>query len=491
MDSKISQLPAVTAIYDHDLAIVVTGYGVEGAYPDNVKISLSQIRHDIIRLDEMIYLVSGFSGYYNEINNTMTITSHQYPGNLLRLDYGENWPHRQIISITGLNAVAGNHIELQFATGTPSSNAYGKTGGPYYSGIISVTGLNAYAGNRIFISGDSSWPHSGIISTTGLNATFGNGISYSVNTALPHTYDVRTVDRVKHVNSSTTVYNTGDWYSVLTTPATTMGSNLSINDMYGSKNYSSSVKVLVTAMFKINSITLEGIPSVTYGVWDARRTEELSHLTGSVYNFNYYGPCSVPGDANTRSYNNGSITWTTGNLATFTQTNAEYIDNSCTLTIGISGGGSLHNSTISPPLSFVNYESPYFRSDNHMLYLQNKDINVANVDVTDGHSHTATFADSPYMENANIRVGSIEPIILRTVVTLYNTDANAIANNSIGLYATLSNVRYQRYYQSASLANSYNGCSSTSPVYYTTSVYGYAKTNATISCQILKIEHIV
>lgn len=490
MDSKISQLPYATAIYDHDLIIAVTGYGIEGSYPDNIKISLDQIRHDIIRLDEMIYLLSGFSGYYNEQNNTMTITSHQYAGNLMRLDYSEDWPYIQIISTTGLNAVAGNHIEVQFTTGTPASNKYGNTDYPYYSGIISVTGLNAYAGNRIFINTDTNWPHSGVISSTGLNTTFGNGISYAIDSSFPYTYDIRTVDRVKHVNNSTVIYNTGNWYSALTTPAKTIGSNLSINDMYGSKNYSSSVKVLVTAMFKISSINLESVPSVTYGIWDARRAEELSHLTGTTYYFNYSGPC-VGGDPSTRPYTNGSITWTTGDLALFSQLDTPYIDNTCTLTVGISGGGSLHNSTISPALSFINYESPYFRSNNHMMYLKDKDINITNIGVIDGHSHTAAFADSPYTENANIRVGSIEPIILRTVVTLYNTNADAVDSNSIGLYATLSNVRYQRNYQSAPLATTYDDSCSAGSVYYTTSTYGYTKTNATINCQILKIEHIV
>jgi len=494
MDSKISQLPYATAIYDHDLIVGVTGYGIEGSYPDNIKISFDQIRHDIIRLDEMIYLLSGFSGYYNEQNNTMTITSHQYAGNLMRLDYSENWPYIQIISTTGLNAVAGNKIELQFNTGTPASNKYGHTGYPYYSGIISVTGLNAHAGNRIFISEDSNWPHGGTISTTGLNAIFDNGISYSIDSLWPHTYDIKTIDRAKHINTSTTVYNTGDWYYPLITPATTIGSNLSINNIYGSKNYNSSVKVLVTAMFKITNISLQSIPSVSYGSWgdelegDLRKKEELSHLIGTSYTYSYNTPC-IEGNPDTRVSTNGNITWTTGDLAFFSATNAVYIDNTCTLNIGISGAGALHNNSMSSVISLINYDSPLFRDNTRRLYLQNKDITTA--PDSQGYTHYVSFVDSPHVPYPNMTIPSIDPIVFRSVITLYNTSASEVASNSVGLYATLSNVQYQRSYRSASLAYNYNSDCSYNEVYYTTYTNGYARTNATINCQILKIEHIV
>jgi hypothetical protein len=208
-DSKISQLNSADKIYDYDLMVVVTGYGMEGSYPDNCKISINRIRQDIIRLNEMIFFLSGFSGYYNSGENTYTITSHHRMGNLIELDYDDVTPHMQIVSTTGinlrtenlivrdhentwpysgviyntgLNAVVGNNIEIQFATGTPASNKYGGAGGKYVSGIISVTGLNARTENLIVRNFENTWPYSGIIYNTGLNARAGNNIEIDFST---------------------------------------------------------------------------------------------------------------------------------------------------------------------------------------------------------------------------------------------------------------------------------------------------------------------
>jgi hypothetical protein len=148
MDSKISQLPSASKIYDSDLLIAVTGYNTAGAYPDNIKISLSQLRQDIIRLNEMIFLLSGFSGYYNSGNNTITITTHQKEGNLISLTYETEYPYLQIISTTGLNAIAGSNIDIEFANDTS-----------YRSGTISTTGLNAVAGTGIYFRVDNQWPY--------------------------------------------------------------------------------------------------------------------------------------------------------------------------------------------------------------------------------------------------------------------------------------------------------------------------------------------
>lgn len=125
MDSKISQLPSADRIYDHDLLIAVTGYNIEGAYPDNVKVSFDRIRNDIVRLDEMIFLLSGFSGYYNSGNNTITITTHQRPGNLISLTYDNNYPYIQNISTTGLNAIAGTGVYLKNHTVWPHVSEIG------------------------------------------------------------------------------------------------------------------------------------------------------------------------------------------------------------------------------------------------------------------------------------------------------------------------------------------------------------------------------
>ena len=186
MDSRISQLSSVNKIYDNDLAVVVTGYNQQGAFPDNVKISLKQIRQDIIRLNEMIFLLSGFSGYYNSGNNTITITSHQKEGNLINLTYDNNYPYVQTISTTGinlrtenllvrdyeptwpytgvlyntgLNAAAGNNIEIQFSTDSVANSIYGGAGGKYLTGIISSTGLNASVGTGLYFKMNPAWPH--------------------------------------------------------------------------------------------------------------------------------------------------------------------------------------------------------------------------------------------------------------------------------------------------------------------------------------------
>lgn len=187
MDSRISQLSSVNKVYDNDLTVVVTGYNQQGAFPDNVKISLKQIRQDIIRLNEMIFIVSGFSGYYNSGSNTITITTHQKQGNLINLTYDNEYPYMQNISTTGinlktenllvkeyettwpytgilyntgLNAIAGNNIEIQFSTNSPANSGYGGAGGKYFTGIISTTGLNATVGTGLYFKPNADWPHS-------------------------------------------------------------------------------------------------------------------------------------------------------------------------------------------------------------------------------------------------------------------------------------------------------------------------------------------
>lgn len=185
-DSKISQLESANKIYDHDLMVVVTGYSTPGAYPDNCKISADRIRKDIVRLNEMIFFVSGFSGYYNTGENLFYITSHQQAGNLIRLDYPTEFPHSpQTISVTGLNATMGNNIEIQLSSGTPAAQKYGKIGEPFYSGIISVTGINARTENLLVRDVENIWPYSGIFYTTGLNAIRGNNIDIQFSSGSP------------------------------------------------------------------------------------------------------------------------------------------------------------------------------------------------------------------------------------------------------------------------------------------------------------------
>jgi len=185
-DSKISQLESADKIYDHDLMVVVTGYNSPGSYPENKKISLDRIRKDIVRLNEMIFFISGFSGYYNTGENLFYITTHQSIGNLIRLDYPEVYPHSpQVISTTGLNAKNGNNIDIQFNSGTIAANRYGGVGSPYYSGIISTTGLNTRTENLIVKEHETIWPYSGVLYQSGLNARPGNNIEVQFQSGSP------------------------------------------------------------------------------------------------------------------------------------------------------------------------------------------------------------------------------------------------------------------------------------------------------------------
>jgi hypothetical protein len=105
-------------------------------------------------------------------------------------DFESSWPNSGIIYNTGLNAIIGNNMEIQFATGTPAANKFRGVGGKYLSGIISTTGLNSRTENNIVLNFDNSWPSSGIIYNTGLNAIVGNNmeIQFATGTPASNTY---------------------------------------------------------------------------------------------------------------------------------------------------------------------------------------------------------------------------------------------------------------------------------------------------------------
>jgi 3D (Asp-Asp-Asp) domain-containing protein len=113
--------------------------------------------------------------------------------NLIVKEYENNWPFTGVYYNTGLNARAGNHIEIMHATNSDANFFYPNImGGKYQSGVISVTGLNVTqtTGNLIVNHIDPSWPHRNILHTTGLNAysgsPWGNNVRVDYGTQWPY-----------------------------------------------------------------------------------------------------------------------------------------------------------------------------------------------------------------------------------------------------------------------------------------------------------------
>lgn len=504
MDYKISQLPSAFKVYDHDLLVAVTGYNIQGSYPDNVKISLDQIRKDIIRLNEMIFLLSGFSGYYNSGNNTMTITSHQNAANLIRIDYGTQYPYIQILSTTGLNAVAGNNIEVQFTSGTPAAQKYGKVGSPYYSGIISITGVNFRTENLITKDIEGTWPYSGIIyntglnaragnnidieylasgsanniyggaggkyksgiiSTTGLNINIGSGIGWEVDSIWPYRYSISNMEKTK-VGTSTTIANTGS--GLIANSGMINLLNLSYNDLYYSHK-NKTLQFLATAAFRITDIVFDAPPYVpSSGDTNTRKNQELNSIIGLNYTYSY-NVCKGGGQ-----YNYDTITATkifgTGDFLNFEPVSTSYVIDSFTLVIGITGGNSSNFiSTIhTVPITFMNRNGP---NSNQCSEIYRSGAN-------------------PYIFNG---INSIDPIIIQEPVSLY-IDSSGITNqNTLGLCAKISNIKYVRNYRYFLVEDDDIPCNNThSNIYYTFATTNtYSSTQASLLPLFIKSENII
>jgi hypothetical protein len=186
---KITELDSATTLYDKDLMVVVTGYqGHLGGIADNAKSPLSGIRRHIVKINEIVNTRSGVKSWYDSGNNVLYISENTKEGNLIYITFDPSFinpsPFTEqgrslnpsTISITGLNAIMGNNVEIQFGLDTPAASIYGKVGQPYHSGIISTTGLNARFENLVIRDYETSWPYSGVIYNTGLNARAGNHI---------------------------------------------------------------------------------------------------------------------------------------------------------------------------------------------------------------------------------------------------------------------------------------------------------------------------
>ena len=114
--------------------------------------------------------------------------------NLIVKEYQNQWPFTGIYYNTGLNARAGNHMEIMHAINTDADFNYPDImGGRYLSGVISTTGLNLLPQTTgICIDNHISqfWPHKNILHTTGLNAhsghPYGNNIRVDYDTKWPY-----------------------------------------------------------------------------------------------------------------------------------------------------------------------------------------------------------------------------------------------------------------------------------------------------------------
>jgi hypothetical protein len=182
--------------------------------------------------------------YFSGIISTTGLNSRTE--NLIVRDFETTWPYSGVIYNTGLNAIVGNNMEVQFYAGTPAANKYGRVGGKYVSGIVSTTGLNTRTENLIVRDFETTWPYSGviyntglnaragnlieiqyktaspagglyggtegkywsgIISTTGLNMVDGNNIAYTISSSFPHKYTIFTVDRASKATGLVTFSN--------------------------------------------------------------------------------------------------------------------------------------------------------------------------------------------------------------------------------------------------------------------------------------------
>jgi len=451
-DSKITQLPLSPYALDQDLIVAVTGYLGDGSHPYNTKMPLSYIRRYVVRLNLLTTTVSGIDNYYNSGLNILSIWS------------------------TGIHAVPGNHVEIQFDANTPAANKYGGVGPICHSGIISVTGLNAYGGNRMDTEENTSWPHSGIIHTTGLNMIDGHGIGYTTESEWPHEYKIFNVEKVKYSNSSTNIYNNNNNIS-----SVTIGNNLltlDYADFYESKK-NQTLSLLGTVCFKINNISFSDRPyAPDAGSLNDQKIAELSAISGTTYNYNTDG-CSGDSESCSSISIPQSITWNSGHLANFTQDSfSQYYQNTFNLTIGISGAGSagLISDIHSYPITFRNTaagtSTPYYNDyTSAEYYRQNQ---------------------NPYIING------VDPMIIMSKVNLSINSNAANQYNSLSLCAFISNVRGKRIWtNSVDLVPDYSCDIDCNPVNPANNTYSYettkcyCDTSASIKMIFIKAENIV
>jgi hypothetical protein len=505
-DSTITQLPLSPYILDKDLMVVVTGHLEDGAFPRNKKIPLSYIRKYIVRLNLISNQVSGIDSYYNSglnILTTWTTGLHAVPGNNIEIQFSQNTPaggkyggtgpicHSGIISTTGLNSVSENLIKIDYNNNWP------------YSGIIYHTGLNARAGNNIEINFSSTGNahnqyggaggkySSGIISVTGSNISDGNGIGYNIETSWPYKFNIFNTEKIKYATSSTTIYN-NDTYPNSTTAKYNI-LTLNYNDFYFSKT-NQTLSLVGTAVFKISSIAFGGRPYVPgQGSLNTQKLQELLPLSGVTYGYSYITCDSTvcPGSGTgvyAQNTNYTTVTWNDTHLANFvSDAEYDYIINSFTLNVGISGANNsnLISNISSYPITFKNStlgaSRPYY-----------------------GDSYcTETYRNGNYPYSIN----ATDPMTIMAKVDMSINSSGINNYNSLALCAFITNVRCSRVYTNSvdlqpniycsvplidDCTGYYFNVGSTVPNTYSyTSTRCYANTTAVIDAKLIKGENIV
>lgn len=408
-DSKISNLALSPYVLDKDLMVVVTGYLEDGAYPTNVKVPLGYIRRYIVRLNLISSQVSGIASYYNEqlnILNTWTTGIHAVPGNNIEVQFSDDTPaadryggvgpicHSGIISVTGLNAVTENCIVKENETEWP------------YSGVIYNTGLNAVAGNNIEISystdsdahdeygGAGGKYQSGIVSTTGLNIIASTGIGFSISPNWPHPYSLFSTERTQ-VNTSYVDTTVGDTSSTSLDQSIATGviNTLSYSDFVIPSQ--SSMKLFLTGGVYLISVILGNPPSAdgSTGPGFDQRQIELSGLTPTDNNWigaEPVNPYVTPFDVDTFSLEIG--------ISDSTQTN------------------SVFSTSISPILKFKNTTNPNYNTNDYII---------------------ETTRDSGVY-----KIGSVDPMIIRGIAEFDSYDTDPAAQ----IVVKIKNPSYQRAY---------------------------------------------
>jgi len=393
-------------------------------------------------------------------------------GNNVRIDYGSQWPYSGIISQTGLNVIRGNLIDIQFdstsdaattmhSTNGPWNNAFNKSshlGNKYHSGIISVTGLNVdgAGGNRITYNINNDWPHKYSIDATGLNVVAGNtfsnalnGIAYNIEPDDHHRYDLFSLDKIKHYSSNQTLIVTSG--SRTTKSFLDAGAFISYCNIKRHKP-SDSLNVLAELGIRLNDdcVTVTAPTVADLNSTNDQKTTELGSVTGT----------EVTIAGLTDAENTDTQLWDPWQLTIDNSSNPVVLDitisgNSVTLLddqpirfttsvnkeLGTIGGFQpLGGSTTFGTDEYI-YEA--YRGTTHLM-----NTGVRHLGGNIGTNLTATQISPAYDYTADpFTLGANKTMTLKAVVTPSISSSTYNINGCVGIKYSLTNPKYIRQYR--------------------------------------------